>query len=119
MNFDLKRPCANCPFKKKGAIELRPGRVEGIIDDLTNDDTIHFMCHKTVYNRKTGGHHEEDEDGESTYIASGNESQCTGSMIYLLKAGAPNVSMRLAAALGMLDFDELRAQADTIIDPIA
>ncbi|HBX5175140.1 TPA: hypothetical protein MH391_21585 [Klebsiella pneumoniae] len=40
----LKKPCANCPFKKEGAIELAPGRLEGIINDIghccSNQGTI-------------------------------------------------------------------------------
>lgn len=40
--FRLKRPCENCPFLKEGAIELRPGRLQGIIDGLVNDDMSNF-----------------------------------------------------------------------------
>lgn len=45
----VKRPCANCPFRKdEGAIELRPGRLEGIVADLKADQTQTFVCHKTL-----------------------------------------------------------------------
>ncbi|MDF5404448.1 hypothetical protein P3681_25155, partial [Vibrio parahaemolyticus] len=33
----LKKPCANCPFRKEGAIELAPGRLEGIINDIVEN----------------------------------------------------------------------------------
>jgi hypothetical protein len=118
MEFKLKKPCANCPFLKEGAIELAPGRLEGIIQGLVEDDHNWFMCHKTVYS-KTGGHHECDEEtGEDRYVASGRESQCVGAMTYLYKAGQTSVSMRLAHVTGVIDLGELEAQADKVIDPI-
>ena len=117
MQFKLKKPCANCPFLKEGGVPLRPGRLEGIVEEL-HDDHSHFLCHKTVHNNRTGGEWDDDDDGDHRYQASGMESQCVGSMIYLLKEGRQNVSMRLAAAFGMVDFDELQAQADKVIDPI-
>ncbi len=40
-------------------------------------------------------------------------------MIYLLKAGRPNIAMRLAQHLGLIDFEELLRQADAIIEPLA
>lgn len=40
-----KRPCSNCPFRCDGAaIELRPGRIEGIIKGLLADDFLTFTC---------------------------------------------------------------------------
>jgi hypothetical protein len=101
--FALKKPCDNCPFLKDGAIELHEGRLEGIIDDITNDDTKVFHCHKTVHNKRTGG--DLSDDGE--YTASGHESHCVGAMAYLLKIRRPNVAMRLGMALRMFDPGEL------------
>lgn len=101
MNFDLKRPCANCPFRKVGAIELHPERVRQIVAGLLADDHQWFWCHKDAYARRP------------------QHTACTGSMIYLLKVGQPNVPMRLAAAMGLLRYDDLRAQADDVIEPLA
>lgn len=44
----LKRPCENCPFLVDGAIDLAPGRLEGIIEGLLVDDLSTFQCHKTI-----------------------------------------------------------------------
>lgn len=99
MNFNLKKPCENCPFKKVGAIDLDPGRFEGIVDSLLSNDREWFVCHKTL-----------DLKGDK------KRSQCVGSMIYLLKAKSPSVSMRMAASFKMLDFDSLKEQAGDIID---
>lgn len=43
--------------------------------------------------------------------------EALGSMVYLLKTGRPNVSMRLGAALKILSYDEMEAQSDLIISP--
>jgi hypothetical protein len=98
MNFDVKRPCSNCPFRLYGAIELRNGRLAQIVHELRADDHKWFICHKT--------------------IGRGSESQCVGAMVYLLKIDAPSVSMRVAAAVGLIKFADLRAQYPEIIEPL-
>jgi hypothetical protein len=113
VNLNMKKPCADCPFLKEGAIDLREGRLDGIIETLMNDQN-HFLCHKTVH-CKSGGDWDEDT---GKYQHSGSESQCVGSMVYLLKAGRPNVSMRMGAALKMLSYDNLKAQFNEIIEPL-
>lgn len=100
MNVNVTRPCDNCPFRKVGAIELRPGRLEELILNLTASDDKAFLCHKTL-----------------DLPASKRDSQCAGAMIYLLKAGNPSVTMRIASAVELLHYDKLLAYADTIIEP--
>lgn len=116
MNFNLKKPCANCPFKKVGAINLAPGRVEGIVQGLLENDREWFMCHKTVHHPK-GGEWVETEEG-TDYEPSGNESQCAGAMAYLQKIRRPSLSMRMAYAIGIMKPEELEALSDEIIDPL-
>jgi hypothetical protein len=99
---------ANCPFRKVGAIELNPGRLQGIIDDAMADDESVFFCHKT-----TNG----EETNEGVYMSDGNESYCAGSLIYLHKARNPNVAMRLGHALGLFDPARLAGSFDEVIDP--
>lgn len=100
MNFDLKSPCNNCPFRKVGAIELRPGRLGEIVTTLLASDRNWFICHKTAHR------------GDPA-----RESQCVGSMVYLLKVGSPSVSMRVAAATRLLDYDVLRGLFSEIVEP--
>lgn len=45
--FNLRKPCKNCPFKKGTDMELRPGRMEGIVESLKDDHAV-FHCHKTL-----------------------------------------------------------------------
>jgi hypothetical protein len=91
--FGVKRPCSDCPFRKVGAIELRPGRLDGIVAHLLADDWHGFPCHQKP------------------------TAQCAGGMVYLLKAGQQSVPMRLACAVGELDFDRLCEFAADVIDP--
>lgn len=106
--FRLKKPCANCPFRKSGAIDLRPGRLQGIIDGLLNDDMSVFHCHKTTHDYGCDG-----------YMPDGSESYCVGALIYLHKARHPNVAMRLAYVLGIIKPDAFAESHDDIIDPPA
>lgn len=111
--FKLRQPCANCPFLKRGAITLAPGRLDGIVDMLLTDDYSGFHCHKTVHSARTGG----DWNDDGSYVASGAESMCAGAMIYLEKAGRPTVGMRLGRVLGVYAPDELEPHFDKVIDP--
>jgi hypothetical protein len=96
----MARPCADCPFRVEGAIELAPGRVESILAGLLADDMQGFICHEAYYAKRRR-----------------LRLQCAGSMAVLLKAGQPNVVMRFGAALGLIDFEKLRALAHEVIDP--
>lgn len=112
--FRLRKPCSNCPFRKEGAIELRPGRLTGIIAQLLDDDWSTFSCHKTTH-----GEHVEDEDGSYQYEACGTESMCAGAIIYLEKAGRPTVGMRLARTLGHYDPSVLLPHYGEVIELVS
>lgn len=117
MNLNLKKPCANCPFLREGAIDLAPGRLAQIVDELTADDGANFQCHKTVHS-KHGGDWVEDEEGEQHYAPSGNESLCIGSAIFMLKIGQPSISLRFALTAKMIELEALTDQNDSIIDSV-
>lgn len=110
--FSLKKPCDNCPFRKEGAIDLRPSRLQGIIDSLLDDDQLAFHCHKTVHHASRGG----DWDDDGNYVRSGKEAMCAGAMIYLQKVGRMSVQMRLGVFTGHYDMSEMAAQQDIVID---
>lgn len=116
MNLDLKKPCANCPFRREGAIELQPGRLEGIIEELQADDGNNFFCHKTS-SGKYAGSLDVDEDGFDVYAPSGKESVCAGSAIFMLKYGRPSLSMRFAFATNMAKVEEFMQYHASVIDP--
>lgn len=92
-----KRPCANCPFRADGqGIDLRPGRIEGIIDGLLRNDKATFVCHKTL-------------DAE--------RQTCAGAVGVLHKLGRLPVITRTALAVGMLAPSDIEASARMVIDP--
>lgn len=98
-NFNLKKPCANCPFRKEGAIELRPGRVKGIVKDLKRDDHSIFVCHKTLDSKQV--------------------SACMGALGYLWREGRRMpVMARLALVYGLITKEDLEAVQADLIDPI-
>ncbi len=111
--FALRTPCSNCPFRIEGAIELEPGRLEGIVEELVRDDWSTFHCHKTVYSNSGG---DWGEDGQ--YEPSGKESMCAGAAAYLHKIGRPTVAMRLAFATNTLDVETLVKNGLLVIDPV-
>lgn len=103
----IKKPCSNCPFLKEGAIKLRPGRLEDIIDGLIKNDQSTFPCHKTTHSVRGG-----DWTDEGKYEPSGHEAMCAGAAAYLLKQHRPTVAMRVAFAMSIADpsdWDEAKA----------
>lgn len=107
MKFNLKRPCSNCPFRKKGAIDLRPGRVEGIIKNLDNDYNT-FPCHKTL----------DGEETEGAYTYTGNESACIGAIAYKLKYdGQLSVMTRIAVLRKEIRLATIEEVYPLLIDP--
>ncbi|WP_240416588.1 hypothetical protein [Paenibacillus periandrae] len=102
--FSIKEPCKDCPFRKDNKLDLRPGRLEGIIRAL--HDNIPFHCHKTI-----------DYDKESEDQKVEDALYCGGSMVYLKKCENTNVPMRLGQMLGVFHPDELRGE-DLVIEPL-
>ena len=111
--FRLKKTCANCPFRKESAIELKPGRLQGIIDNLITNDASTFPCHKTVHSSKGG-----EWDDEGNYTPSGNESMCAGAAAFLMKSGRPTIGMRIAFITGSAKPDDWKSIYDEVIDPV-
>ena len=109
--FKLKKPCANCPFLLKGAIQLREGRLQGITEDLLSNDRHPFPCHKTAT-----GEEVETEDGDYVYAPSGEERMCAGASAFLMKRGAPTAGMRMAFHLGDANPNDWDAIKPLIID---
>lgn len=93
-----KRPCANCPFRCDGAaIELRPGRLEGIVQGLIASDTTGFQCHKTLGSKET--------------------MQCAGAVGVLTKMGRMPVIARLGLLVGVITKEDVEASMALVIDP--
>lgn len=105
--FKLKRPCANCPFRKgQGELfQLRRSRLLEIFG------AIAFQCHRTVdYNT---------DDGQPG--AGDHPQQCAGLMSLLHREGRDNQIMQVGQRLGafypaQLDHSEVYASIDDAIN---
>lgn len=87
MKFDMKKPCAECPFRKgPKAVRLRPGRVQEII----NSEGV-FACHKTVDYSDGDGRTRENSQG------------CVGFMVFMDKARRTNQAQQVGIRLGIID----------------
>jgi hypothetical protein len=108
MDFDLKRPCANCPFRTDIPPFLRPARAKEILDVLIQQQGT-FACHKTVdYSGEDGAARRSD-----------SEKHCAGATILLEKIGRPNQLMRIAERLRMYDPKQLDMSAAVFDSPAA
>lgn len=110
MNFNLKRPCSNCPFIKGTTMELQPGRMEGIVETLQSDYSV-FPCHKTTQ-------HGEDEDGESITVPHDKEQACMGALAYMQHHhGVLPVMARLAIRFGELKYETIEVNCKKLEEP--
>ena len=106
MNFDLKRPCDNCPFRNdRHPFGLRADRVREILgggQGRAHWPAVSFTCHKTV------AYGAGDEGGD---VIPPTAQQCAGVMIILARENRFNDAMQIAHRLGMFDPDQLDMQA--------
>lgn len=98
MNFEMTKPCENCPFRTDCPEEwLGEARATEILESLSVRDES-FPCHKTT----TLVDDDNDEDG-SQRINREDEQHCAGAMILLEKLDRPNQMMRIMGRLSGYD----------------
>jgi len=90
MNFDLKRPCAKCPFRSDVEPYLRRSRAHEIARAL---DRSTFACHETTHSLGAP--------------VDRTEQHCAGALIMLESEGRPSQMMRIAERLGLYDRTKL------------
>jgi hypothetical protein len=97
MNFNLTKPCGDCPFRTDIRSYLTPTRVRDIERGLVVQQQS-FPCHKTTVV----------DDGDDGDLVAGPKSEhCAGAMILLEGLGRPNQMMRIAERLHMYDHTKL------------
>lgn len=96
MNFNLKKPCAQCPFRTDVTPYITSERAAEICHSLVNGAS--FPCHKTTK-------HSEEED--SDMVCTPKSEMCAGAMILLEKIERPNQMMRIGERIGMYDHRKL------------
>lgn len=92
MKFDLKTPCANCPFRSDRVFYLGRNRVWEIVLSVARQDQL-FPCHKTTTF--------DGDDEEPTRIEIEREQQCAGASIMLEHEGQPNAMLQIAGRFGL------------------
>ena len=100
MNYDLKTPCSNCPFRKEGGIRLRAARVKELIR-TTQNPGAEFACHKTT---------KDNDEGERR--ATEKSQHCAGALVFADKQGTSSQMMRIAERFGGLDWRKLEGHTD-------
>jgi hypothetical protein len=92
--FDLKRPCADCPFRKGQGerFQLHPVRLREI------KHAPAFQCHRTVDYEHWGD--AEKQQGK-------HPQQCAGLMAVLLRENRTNTIMQVAERIGGVDLSGL------------
>ena len=103
MNFNLQKPCKDCPFIKGSSTNrsLADGRIREIVNSITSEDAS-FTCHKTL------GY-----DGRKV-----PQQHCAGAMIFLERIGThgrPNQAMRIAERLRIYDRTKLDIEFEPLI----
>jgi len=96
MKFDIKRPCATCPFRTDVAPFLHRGPQ---LAEQLGDDHFWFACHYS-----TGMIH-------GKRVKKAEQSQCAGSTMVLWREARPNIAMRIALIAGMITPAQLEAEA--------
>ncbi len=110
--FAVRKPCANCPFRKDDkAISLQPGRREQIIEDLLSGKDSTFHCHKTVY-RNDGRNHDEEGNYQPVDV-----SHCPGAAAVARKFGRDTVMVQVASRLGAIGHDHYDEALEQTLEP--
>ncbi len=99
MNYNLKRPCDDCPFLKEGGIRLTVGAIQEIGGAMLNPSGSTFACHKTV---------EWDADGAEE-INKHKQQHCAGALIFAEKNGNATQPMRWMERIGVYNASALMA----------
>lgn len=90
MNYNLTKPCSNCPFRSDKLFPLVPARAERIAYG-----NAEFACHKTV-----------DYSGDSPAVKDKSE-HCAGLLIMLEHMDHSHQMMRISQRLGFYDPSKL------------
>jgi len=100
MNFNLKKPCKDCPFLIGRNFPLNRERREEIAESLTRYQGS-FPCHKTTQ-----------FDDDSDLVNSDKTEHCAGAAIMLEKMQKPNQLMRWMERIGAYDHKALDMESD-------
>jgi len=91
MNYNLRKPCADCPFRTDNDFHLTLARAQEL-----SRVSSEFACHKTVdYSGEDGGRIKEKSE------------HCAGALILAEHMQRPHQMMRICERIGMYDASKL------------
>lgn len=99
MEFKLKNPCKECPFRKDLPEALKGWLGKLRAEQIIADHFFHgatFPCHKTT--SAIGWDDEENKDG---YVFTGDEIPCAGAAIMQIKNDNPSQWMQVSSRLNI------------------
>ncbi len=109
MNYDLKKPCSNCPFlKADGAVRLGESRIEEIAGAMLSSQGSTFACHKTVQ-------YDDDADDPDTEINRDKQQHCAGALIFAEKNNTTTQAMRWMERIGVYDHKALDKESFPLV----
>lgn len=100
MKFELRSPCADCPFLREGGIRLRRARIDEICGYVLGRQGGAFPCHKTTIS-------DEGPDGECVRVGIPSSQHCAGALIFAEKHGTATQLTRIMERLGAYDASKL------------
>jgi hypothetical protein len=114
MDYDMKKPCECCPFRRGTAMRLTAGRVREVVGGMLKSNGGEFPCHRTIDNLT-------DDHGEDAGYQekNGKGKHCCGALIFAEKNRTSTQMMRICERIGMYDARALMSDqevVDTVFD---
>jgi hypothetical protein len=109
MDYDMKKPCECCPFRRGTAMRLTRARVGEVVGLMLNPNGGEFPCHRTIELH-------ESQDGEHAGYSgkNGKGKHCAGALIFAEKNGTATQMMRICERIGMYDPEALMANQEVV-----
>ena len=106
--FEMKRPCAECPFLKSGGVRLTAGRVREVAGNFLTEPGAMFPCHKTV------------DSDDTQWARHAGWQMCAGGLLFAEKVRPtrPVTMIQLAERMGLYDRTQLHG-AELVFDSLA
>jgi hypothetical protein len=92
MQFQLTRPCKDCPFRSDIPFYLHPARVVAILEGIFQDEET-FTCHNAAYGRWH----------RDTYRPDRNDQHCAGALLLIHREDVGHRMTQIAEQLGLYD----------------
>jgi hypothetical protein len=109
MDYDMKKPCECCPFRRGTPMRLTRGRVAEVVGMMLNPNGGEFPCHRTI-------EHLEGDNGEDAGFRekNGKGKHCAGALIFAEKNKKSTQMMRICERIGIYDPATLMSNQEVV-----